>query len=233
LKPNEQPHPDLLFLHLLINQFHIYIMNPLKFLTFAILLILSVPLNLSAQTLYVDGVKGRDTGTGTIGAPLASLEEAVHRANALTGDMPVTIKIAPGLYTLIRPLVIHPESSQPVTAKYTFEAMVMPDDTALSPAKMPVVQCVADSNRTGKLKHASCAFQVERNQVAIRGLKFVGNPNPASQYYYVIQRRDSTLTGLEISQCYFIGEKNSAPIQGGGLCTGGRDPCGSLYILWC
>jgi hypothetical protein len=127
----------------------------------------------------------------------------------------VTIKIAPGLYTIVHPLVVRRGSNQTATAKYTFEAIAMPGDTGWTPAKIPVIQCVADSNRAGKLKHASAAFQVERNHVAIKGLKFTGNPNPASQYYYVIERRDSTLAGLEISRCYFIGEKNSAPVQGG------------------
>jgi hypothetical protein len=190
----------------------------LKFLTFVILLILSVPL--SAQTLFVDAVRGNDDAPGTVNAPLASLEKAVNQANKFRSDEPVTVKIAPGLYTIVNPLVIHQEASQPVTAKFIFEAMVMPDDTAWTPAKMPVIQCIADSNRTGKLKHASVAFQVERNHVVIKGLKFTGNPNPASQYYYTIERRDSTLTGLEISQCYFIGEKNSAPIQGGVFAQG-------------
>jgi hypothetical protein len=193
-------------------------MNSFRFLAFAVFVILSVPL--SAQTLFVDVIKGNDEAAGTINAPLASIGKAVSLADQFSGKAPITIKIAPGLYTLTHPLVIHEASSQLVTAKYTFEAMVMPDDTVWSPAKMPVIQGVADSSRTGNLKHASISFQVERNHVVIKGLKFIGNPNPASQYYYVMERRDSTLTGLEISQCYFIGEKNSAPIQGGVFAQG-------------
>jgi hypothetical protein len=193
-------------------------MNSFRFLAFAVFMILSVPL--SAQTLYVDVIKGNDEAAGTVNAPLASIGKAVSLANQFSGKAPITIKIASGLYTLTQPLTIHPASSQPITAKYTFEAMVMPDDTTWSPAKMPVIQGIADSNRTGNLKHASISFQVERNHVVIKGLKFLGNPNPTSQYYYVLERRDSTLTGLEISQCYFIGEKNSAPIQGGVFAQG-------------
>jgi hypothetical protein len=58
----------------------------LKFLTFVILLILSVPL--SAQTLYVDGIKGRDDAPGTPGNPLASLKKAVVKANLFSGNEP-------------------------------------------------------------------------------------------------------------------------------------------------
>lgn len=190
----------------------------LKLLTFAILLILSVPLR--AQTLFVNATEGKDDASGTLRAPLASLDKAVSRANTFSGKEPITIKIAPGLYTLVNPLVVRPGSNLPANTKFTFEAMDMPGDKTWTPAKMPVIQCVADSNRTGKLKHASIAFQVERNDVVIKGLKFTGNPNPASLYYYVIQRRDSTLTGLEISQCYFVGDKNSAPMQGGVFAQG-------------
>ncbi|MFB0494509.1 hypothetical protein ABID99_000746 [Mucilaginibacter sp. OAE612] len=190
----------------------------LKFLSFIILLIWSIPL--SAQTLYVDGIQGRDDAPGTQSEPLASLEKAVIKANTFSGEEPITIKIAPGLYIIKSALAIRDESNRQVAEKYTFEAMVMPGDPDWAPAKMPVIQCVADSNRAGKLKHAGSAFQVARSHVVIKGLKFTGNPNPASEYYYVIERRDSTLTGLEISQCYFIGEKNSAPIQGGVFAQG-------------
>ena len=185
----------------------------MKLLTIAILLILSV--RLSAQTLYVDQSKGNDTAPGTPDAPLATLGQAVVKANKFSGNEPIVIRIAPGLYTITHPLIILPEINRPSIAGFTFEAVVMPDDTDWTPEKMPVIQCVADSNRKGKLPHASIAFQVERNNVTIKGLKFDGNPNPASQFYYAIERRDSTLTDLKVSQCYFIGEKNSAPMQGG------------------
>jgi hypothetical protein len=42
----------------------------------------------------------------------------------------------------------------------------------------------------------------------------LGNANPTVKYYYPITRENPDANGLEISQCYFIGEKNSAAIQG-------------------
>jgi hypothetical protein len=56
--------------------------------------------HLTAQTLYVDAAKGSDENTGLISKPLASLQKAVSLANQYTKGVPVTIKIAPGLYTL-------------------------------------------------------------------------------------------------------------------------------------
>jgi len=41
----------------------------------------------------------------------------------------------------------------------------------------------------------------------------VGNANTSVSYYYPIRRADKNLNGLNVSQCFFIGEKNSAPIQ--------------------
>ncbi|HVW15015.1 MAG TPA: hypothetical protein VHB54_14365 [Mucilaginibacter sp.] len=170
-----------------------------------------------AQTFYVDNSHGDDRNAGTAKAALASLCEAVKRANLSRQNQPIVIKVAPGLYTLKEPITI---SGHSYTAKYSVEALVMPDDSGWTPAKMPVIQCIADGNRAGKLEHASTAFQIQRNHVSIRGLKFIGDPHPASVYYYAIERKDSTLTGLEITQCYFLGDRYSMPMQGGVFAQG-------------
>lgn len=180
---------------------------------FAILFLFSV-CSAKAQSLYVDPLKGNDQAKGTLTEPLASLDKAVSLAKGFTGNNNIDIKLAPGLYVVPQSLKIE-SNTQAVSGKFTIGALVMPDDAEWTPAKMPVIQVTADSNRLGKLSHASVAFQVERNNVALKGLKFLGNPNPASVYFYAIERRNNTLKDLEISQCYFIGEKNSAPIQGG------------------
>lgn len=167
--------------------------------------------HLSAQILFVDVNSGKHSARGTMEEPLLSIEEAVNRANKFQDKKGVVIKLAPGLYTLTRPLLI--EGSGLVN-NYSIEALIMPDDTNWLPVKMPVIQVTADSNRAGKLQHASIAIEIERNNVSIRGIKFLGNPNPSSEYFYAIERKDKALKNLEISQCYFIGEKNSAAIQG-------------------
>jgi hypothetical protein len=165
------------------------------------------------QTLYVDPAKGSDASAGTDISPLASLQKAVELARDFSGDQPVTIRIAPGLYTLIGPLKIETRNGSNDAALYTLEALIMPDDTAWNPYKMPVITSIANDNNKRYFLHCSGIF-VGRANVSIRGLKFTGNPNPSVLYYYPIVRDSLTLNNLSLSQCIFVGEKNSAPIQG-------------------
>lgn len=169
---------------------------------------------LNAQTLYVDPVKGKDEAKGTMGDPLASLEKAVSMAARFAGDEPIKIRLAPGLYVLTAQIVIASPKEKSDTLPYTIEAIVMPDDTSWRPDKMPVIQSVSGNNKNyGNFDHC-IGFQVERNKVCIKGLKFLGNANPGVQYYYAIERHRSELQALEIEQCIFIGEKNAARMQG-------------------
>ncbi len=169
--------------------------------------------SLRAQTLYVDGLKGSDAAAGTPSTPLASLQKAVALAKDFSGNEPITIKLAPGLYMLTGPLKLETRSGGNDAANYTLEAMVMPDDTAWNPYKMPVITSVAENNDNRHFPHCAGIF-VARANVAVCGLKFTGNSNPNVMYYYPIVRDSLTLNNLELSQCYFIGEKNSSPVQG-------------------
>lgn len=168
----------------------------------------------TAQTLFVDPVKGRDNATGTMNDPLLSLDKAVNRAGDFTGKEPVTIKLAPGLYILTNQVVLKPFKTNSDTARFTIEAVVMPDDPGWLPSKMPVIQSISPNNKNwGKFDHCT-GFQVERNNTCFKGLKFVGNTNPDVVYYYAIERHFPGLKDMEVSQCIFVGNRNSAPIQG-------------------
>ncbi len=169
--------------------------------------------SLNAQTIFVDAVKGRDEAKGTIADPFSNLERGVALATSFSGNEPVTIRIYPGLYTLQQQVEIKTGKVSGDTVKYTIEAVVMPDDTAWQAGSMPVIQSVSPDNSTNQFVHA-VGFLIAKNNVTFRGLKFLGNANPLVRYYYPITRENENLKGLEISQCYFIGEKNSAPIQG-------------------
>lgn len=168
---------------------------------------------LSAQTLYVDAQKGRDDARGTLEAPLASLQQAVALAGDFSGNDPVTINLAPGLYNLTARLNIKTKNVGNTAAKYTLEAMVMPDDTNWHPWLMPVIQSVSFNNDSRYFDHCA-GIMADRANVCIRGLKFVGNANPAVEYYYPIVRDSLTLKNLDISQCYFIGDRNGDVVQG-------------------
>lgn len=180
-----------------------------------------ITISAKSQTLFVDALKGSDDAKGTATEPLHSLEKAVAVTNTFSGDESVRIKLAPGLYLLTHQIIISPFKKQTDTVKYTIEAMIMPDDDSWSPAKMPVIQSVSANNKDyGHFNHC-VGFQIERNNVSLKGLKFLGNATPDVEYYYPVERHNPDLNDLEISQCYFIGEKNSSPIQGCVFAQGG------------
>ncbi len=179
---------------------------------FGTLLLLALVSPLPAQVVYVDAVKGREEAKGTLTDPLASLEKAVALAGSFTGNEPVTIKIYPGLYVLRQQAVLRTTRQLDDTLPYTLEAAVMPDDSAWQPGKMPVIQSVSPNNSEVQFVHA-VGFLVARPNVSFRGLKFLGNAHPEVAYYYPITRENESYRGLTVSQCIFVGEKNSAPIQ--------------------
>jgi hypothetical protein len=166
-----------------------------------------------SQTIYVDAIKGSRQGSGTITDPLAGVEQAVALASGFAGEEPVIIKVAPGLYTVSQEMEIHTGKKENDAVRYIIESTLMPDDEGWTPEKMPIIQSVSPNNSSFQFIH-SIGFLVAKNNVQIRGLKFLGNANPMVKYYYPIVREKPESNGLEISQCYFVGEKNSAAIQG-------------------
>jgi hypothetical protein len=167
---------------------------------------------LEAQTIYVDAVNGKKEASGAANDPLKSLEKAVERSHQLTGDKQVHIKLAPGLYTISSKLIIKTGASKNDLAPYFIEAVVMPDDAAWTPAKMPVIQSVAGVNDTTGFRH-TIGLAIEKSNVGLLGLRFVGNPNSDVPDFYPVRRADKNLSGLTVSQCYFVGDANLAAVQ--------------------
>ena len=167
----------------------------------------------NAQIFYVDAQQGDDRHPGIAEAPFQSIHKAVTVANGLTGKGSITIKIMPGLYILKDKVAINPVRVLDDTSRFIIEADVMPDDAAWSPEKMPVIQSVSGNNSTTFFPH-STGLLVSSVNVTIRGLKFLGNANPSVDYYYPVSKEDQALKDLEVSQCYFIGNKEAAKIQG-------------------
>jgi len=160
---------------------------------------------LQAQSLYVNSSTGSDNAAGTREHPLKSLDRAVMAAKDFSGTKPITIKIEPGLYVLTSLIKIESRPGQADTAMYSFEAAVMPDDTAWKPSETPVIQSVSADNIKTYFGHCA-GFDVLRNSVTFKGLKFLGNANPGVWYYYPIERDSAKLKNVVVSQCYFIGE---------------------------
>ncbi len=165
-----------------------------------------------AQTVYVDAQKGKNNASGTLTDPILSLDEAVLKTNSFKGNKPVNLRLNPGLYTVTHKLTLKTVSPAISNAAYTIEAVIMPDDKEWHPASMPVILSASGNNDDYEFAHC-VGFFVSRNNVIIKGLKFLGNPNTAVHYYYPIRRQDKALSGLNVSQCYFIGEANSTAIQ--------------------
>ncbi|WP_230379652.1 hypothetical protein, partial [Microbacterium sp. ZXX196] len=69
----------------------------------------------------------------------------------------------------------------------TIEAAVMPDDPEWLPGKMPVIQSASGNNSQTQFPHA-IGFLVAAGNVALKGLKFIGNANPDVKYYYPVVR---------------------------------------------
>lgn len=182
----------------------------------SILLILTIIIiqQVSAQTIYVDGKKGDNYHNGSADKPYKTLGKAVREANKLTGQGNITIKLMPGVYTLKDKVSINPVRSFNDSTGFTIEAYIMPGDSTWAPRKMPVIQSVSGNNSDTQFPHAAGLY-IASDNVRIRGIKFGGNANPKVPYYYPINMMNSKLKGLTVSQCYFIGNRNSAAIQGG------------------
>jgi len=165
-----------------------------------------------AQTIYVDAQKGKNNAAGTLSDPILTLDEAVSKSNSFKGNEPVTLKLAPGLYAIKHRLNIKTAAAATGNAPYTIEASTLPDDKSWQPNSMPVIQSISGNNDDYEFSHC-VGLYIAQNNVTIKGLKFVGNPNSTVHYYYPIRRQDKTLNGLSVSQCFFIGEANSSAIQ--------------------
>lgn len=174
----------------------------------------------NAQTIYVDFNKGDDKNNGTIKSPVRTLDKASELVskNELTGS--TTIKVAPGIYNLTDKIVFNKDRYSE-KERLIIEAAVLPDDTSWSPEKMPVIISTSEASENFGFE-CSIGINIEVNHATIRGLKFLGNPNPDVYYYYPVGRSGKDLTDLEVTQCLFVGEKDAMPIQSGILAHGNQ-----------
>jgi hypothetical protein len=199
----------LLFLPTFFNNRHENMMAKVTYLS--VILFFLFLQRLDAQTLFVDPVKGSDQADGTREAPLASIEKARELAGGFSGKENIHIKLLPGLYLLKDKIIFDKELEE--SFWLTIEAAIMPDDQDWTPLKMPVITSVSSHNSVTQFPHA-IGFLIAADHVAIKGLKFIGNAHPEVKYYYPVTRENENLKGLRVSQCYFVGERNSSPIQG-------------------
>jgi parallel beta-helix repeat protein len=181
-----------------------------------LLLIISLILGQTnyAQVFYIDSEKGNDMNAGDVKMPFKTIQKAIEVTNKLTGNGNITIKMEPGLYLLHDKIDINPVRILDENSKLTIESAIIPGDSLWTPLKMPVIISCSKDNSETQFKH-STGFLVASGFVEFRGIKFFGNANPSVRYYYPITRENPNLRHLVVSQCVFIGDKNSSIIQGG------------------
>ncbi len=192
----------------------------------------SISLYTQSVVYYVNPQTGNDQHDGSAQIPFATLEKAVMQANNLTGQGNITIKLSPGLYTLKDKLIVNPIRQLSDSTRFTIQARVMPSDTQWTMEKVPVIQSISEDNSSTQFNH-STGILVAENHVTIEGIKFLGNPSPVVPYYYPISREDQTLDDLIIRECLFVGNKESARIQGAVWAHGTRIDISNCIFYEC
>lgn len=166
-----------------------------------------------AQTIYVDAINGNDKNTGAKDAPFKSIIAAVDTANKLSANEAITVILKSGTYVLEDRVDVNPLAVFDVEKRFTITAEILPGDKDWELAKMPVVLSTSGYNSKFIFEHAA-GFLINTSHVSIKGIKFLGNPNPSVGYYYPITKPNKMYTDLEVSQCVFVGDKEAGKIQG-------------------
>ncbi len=174
-----------------------------------------------AEVLYVDSTNGNDTNPGIREQPLKTIGKAAKLVNRSTESGPTTIKVAPGVYALTETVVF--ENTRPYTKekRLTMEATVLPDETKWKPQLMPVILSTEDPRNLEKpdLMTGTYGIKIKLSHVTIRGLRFLGSPVP-NNWYAPIERIDKGLEDLLVTQCMFVGDKDSFDIYCPVIATG-------------
>jgi hypothetical protein len=196
--------------------------NEWQFCLIGLIIIVSAS-NAIAETLYIDDISGSDKNSGTENKPLRTLGQAVVMANSKAEPGPTTIKIAPGVYNIDKCVIF--ENKRPYTEKerLIIEATILPDDPNWKPALMPVVLSTEDPRQPGKPgEHTETySLKIKISHVTIRGLKFCGNPL-ANNWHCCVERMGEGLDDLLVTQCMFVGERDTFNIYSAALSTGDR-----------
>jgi hypothetical protein len=167
-----------------------------------------------ATVIHVSALEGSDRNQGAADKPVKTLKRAASLAGASKGEGGVIIKAAPGVYNLAETVVLGGSRRFTKEARLTIVASVLPDDPKWRPSMMPVITSTASPRKlaSGGRGSKTLGFYVATSHVTIRGLKFLGSPVPCNRYY-PIRRDGADMKDLLVSQCVFIGDRNSAPIH--------------------
>jgi len=186
----------------------------------ALVIAISAP-NLIAEVLFVDSTNGNDTTPGTKVKPLSTLGKAAILVNNNSNSGPTTIKILPGIYNLSQAVVLKNSHQYTEQDRLTIEASILPDDPGWEPQFMPMIFSTENpmNPKRPDVITGTYGMQIKVSHVTIRGLKFLGSPVP-NNMYAPIERIDYGLEDLLVTQCMFVGDKDSFDIYCPVIATG-------------
>jgi hypothetical protein len=156
-------------------------------------------------------MNGDDFGPGTKDKPLRTFGKITAIVNDSNEPGPTTIKVNPGVYDITETVLLKNERPFTRENRLTIEAAVLPDDPNWHPRMMPVILAtIKPVPMEGSGEYYSIIFEPEVSHVTIRGLKFLGNPAYRTRSFAVF-RNGMNLEDLVITQCVFVGDKNTLP----------------------
>jgi hypothetical protein len=156
--------------------------------------------------LYVDPIGGNDANPGTETMSLSTLNQAAIIINQNSKAAFDTIQLAPGIYNLDRTMILQNTSVYTGEKRLIITAKHCPDDPGWNPSLMPTILSTAIPKN-----HETISIQINMSHVSFCGLRFLGNPS-LKNYHAVIARTEAGLKDLFVTQCVFIGDKNSLDI---------------------
>lgn len=175
-----------------------------------------------AETLYVNSRNGDNKNPGTQEKPLQTISKAAEIVNNKTEGGPTIIKIEPGIYNLNQTVVF--KNNRPYTEKdrLIIEASILPEDPQWNPSLMPVILSTEDPRKPeGNTLTQTYSIKIKISHVTIRGLKFLGNPL-LNNWHCCVERIGENLEDLVITQCMFVGNRDTSNIYCAALATGDR-----------
>ena len=176
-----------------------------------------------SQVVYVDGRAGRDENAGTSERPVRTLRRAAEIVSAGKEKGPATIKIAPGLYNLTESVAFGSTRPYSEESRLVIEASILPDDPQWKPALMPVILSTENPRKQDNSDELTATYglKIETSHVTIRGLKFLGNPL-ARNWHCCLSRIGDDMDDLLVTQCMFVGDRDTCDIYCAALATGNR-----------
>jgi hypothetical protein len=167
----------------------------------------------TAETLHVDSNRGQDTNSGTVDQPLKTIEKAALVANGKDRQRSLTIKLAPGIYSLPKTAVFENHRAFAEAQRLTIEASVLPDDPNWNPGLMPTILSTEDLRKPGQFEQPTQTYglKIKMSHVTVRGLKFLGSPLPNNQYC-PLECLATNLNDVLVTQCLFVGDPDTLDI---------------------